>query len=136
MAKKSNKKILYGSLVLVIIIIAGLFVFIKKTYNPALSDCIKEWKTRQSEGLEPSKYAAGAIFVHFESGVTEQEAKQLIQKNGLSILRSGFAEDSPSKNKTVLTARIEVPVGTELKWLCKLKMHTFVFSTSVLPKYD
>jgi hypothetical protein len=134
--QKNNKKIIYGTLVLVVIIIAGIFVFIQKTNNPALSSCIKEWKARQSEGLEPSKYATGSIFVNFGSVTTEQEAKQLIQKNGLSILRSGFAEDTLSKNKTVFTAVIEVPINSEIKWLCKFKMHAFVSSASVIPKYD
>lgn len=134
MAKKSeknNKKILYASLVLLTIIIAGIFIYVQKTSNPALSECIKEWKTRQSEGLEPSKYVAGSVFVEFISNLTEQEARQLTQRYGLSILKINLLKD-----RNAYEAFLEVPVGSELTWLCKLKMHAFVSITSVIPKYD
>lgn len=131
MAKKSNKKIFYAALVLLVLIIAGVFLYIQKTSNPALSSCIKEWKAKN---LKPTEYATGAIFVQFNPTVTEQQASQLIQKNGLLILRSYLTEDYPTKNKTVFNAEIEVPINSEFKWACKFQIHTMVNTASVLFK--
>lgn len=113
MAKKSNKKIFYISLVLLIIIITGAFFYIQKISNPALSDCIKEWKSNHPY---PKAYTSDIITVRFTQEVTEQEARQIIQNYGLSVSYSYYNGTFPA-----YTFDINVPAGSEAKWLCKFQ---------------
>ena len=114
MAKKSNKKIIYASLALLIIIIAGIFIYIQKTSNPALSGCIKEWKLNHPYQEE---YVPGIITVRFTPGITSQEARQIIQNYGLSV--SYLYSDNETYPS--YSFDINVPVGSEVKWLCKFQ---------------
>jgi len=127
MVKKrtTNKLLLYISVITLIVIIIGVLLYIQRTKNPALSACIKEW---EAKNLKPTEYSAGSVFVEFIPTLTEQEAGQLIQKNKLSILRSYFTEDNS------YSAYIEVPAGSEIKWLCKFKINALVRTASVIYK--
>jgi len=109
-----------------IVIIFGILLYIQRTKNPALSTCIKEW---EAKNLKPSEYAAGSVFVEFIPTLTEQEVEQLIKKNKLSILRSYFTEYNS------YSVYIEVPVKSEIKWLCKFKINALVSNADLIYKH-
>jgi len=97
--------------ILTLIMLSGCNYLKEESYD--LDSCIKE---KISKFGDEEGYVRGRIDIFFNGGVTEEEARQVIESRGLVLENIRFA-----KSKDSFYSHIKVPDYFELEWMCKFE---------------
>jgi len=102
-----------GAAVLLFIILVGFYITYNLETSASIEACINEWKSKNlTSGLD---FAPGDITVSFRSGVTKDDALNVMNSYGLKP-NTGLQKVLDSYQ-----ADITVPMGLEFEWLCTLQ---------------